>query len=374
MEVTESGVIYRNPLPGHRAVIAYAPHVLPLGNGEFLAVFRHGQAMYSPDGEIHQVRSVDNCESWQHEGPIHARAGDDSPYNYRAGQLTLLRDGRLAVKINRAQQPDPQRLYFNPDTGGLSHCETLYAISTDQGRSWSEPVHAAFPDMPEGLEPAADGPVIELHDGRWMQIIETWKSYDNTGSHRNWTFALFSDDEGLRWGDWTDVANGTDRDRSYSHGSFVALADGTMEGMLWTGNLAMDEFYDLHAVHSADAGRTWSTPTATGIPGQTSALVVLSDGRRALAYSHRDNTEQPGIKLIVSDDGVTWDHASPLILWDAYGKEALGVSRTDMYPGSHDAIAYGAPQLAVVDDGDLLASFWCTQSSDTHARWVRVSV
>ena len=373
MEIMRSGVLFRNPLPGHRAIIAYAPHVLSLGNREFLAEFRHGQAIYSPDGEIHQLRSLDNGNTWQHEGPVLDRNEDTSPHNYRAGHLTRLRDQRLVLKINRAAQPDPNRLYFNPDTGGLSHCETLYLTSLDDGHSWQPPVIANFPELPVGLEPAADGPVIELASGSWMQVIETWKSYDNDGPHCNWTYAVFSSDEGRTWTDPTDIANGTDHDRAYSHASFTTLPDGTMQCLLWTGNLAMDEFYDLHMVQSVDPNRrVWTKPLGTGIPGQTSALAVLPDARRAVAYSHRDNTDQPGIKLIVSDDGQHWDTSAPLVLWDAYGKEALGVPRTDSYPGAHDAIAYGAPQLIAIGDNELLASFWCTQSSDTHARYVRI--
>ena len=76
----------------------------------------------------------------------------------------------------------------------------------------------------------------------------------------------------------------------------------------------------------------------------------------------------------MSEDGRYWDTSAPLVLWDAYGKEALGVPRTDRYPGAHDAIAYGAPQLATIGDSELLASFWCTQSSDTHARYVRIEL
>ena len=47
---------------------------------------------------------------------------------------------------------------------------------------------------------------------------------------------------------------------------------------------------------------------------------------------------------------------------------------TATYPSSHDAIAYGAPHLCKVSDRKLLATFWCTQSSDTHVRFARLTI
>ena len=39
-----------------------------------------------------------------------------------------------------------------------------------------------------------------------------------------------------------------------------------------------------------------------------------------------------------------------------------------------DIIAYGAPHLVALGGDELMASFWCTQSGDTHARFCRLRV
>ena len=122
-------------------------------------------------------------------------------------------------------------------------------------------------------------------------------------------------------------------------------------------------------------GSEWGEPQATGIPGQTSCPVLIGDGVMAVIYSHRENTDQPGIKLVLSQDcGRTWDIDNPLVVWDAYGKEAVGVARTDSYPASHDVIAYGAPLLTRLSDNEVMASLWCTQAADTHIRNYRLRV
>ena len=109
------------------------------------------------------------------------------------------------------------------------------------------------------------------------------------------------------------------------------------------------------------------------MPGQTSTLAPLGGGRLLLIYSHRERTEQPGLKVVLSEDeGRTWTLDNPLTVWDAYGREALGVARSATYPSSHDAIAYGAPRIVALDDRTAIACWWCTLGADTHCRWARV--
>jgi len=58
-----------------------------------------------------------------------------------------------------------------------------------------------------------------------------------------------------------------------------------------------------NGVCSTDAsGRHWDTPRSLGVPGQTSCAADMGGARLLLIYSHREHTEQPGIKITVSED------------------------------------------------------------------------
>jgi hypothetical protein len=59
-------------------------------------------------------------------------------------------------------------------------------------------------------------------------------------------------------------------------------------------------------------------------------------------------------------------------LWDATGWTHLGINAPEVYPHSHDTVAFGAPTLLATLEGDLYASWWCTYASITHIRWARL--
>lgn len=375
LRIADAGVIYRNPLPGHQALSITHPCIAALSEHELLCSAKHGQAQYAADNMVHLHRSLDGGRTWRHEGPLRDRKKDRVHYQYSAGLMTLLRDGSLLLNNWRCDRSDPKKLYVNPKTGGSLPLECAYFCSNDGGCTWSEPTVGKFPSPARGMIHAFGGPVVELANGEWLQHAEPWIAYDSTLPYDVRTYAMFSGDRGRKWTAPNDIANGMAEDRGYSHGHIIPRPDGSLYALYWTMNAKMAEFYDLHWNASTDAtARQWTKPQPTGISGQSSYPVVIDDRRMAIIYSQRDS-KQAGIKVVLSKDrGRTWDIAHAVVVWDAYGKEALGVPMTDKYPSSHDAIAYGAPHLCKINDRELIASFWCTQSADTHVRFARLAL
>jgi len=370
LEIEKTGVVYRNPLPGHKAVAATHPFVHPLSASEAICTFKCGQAQYAADNMVHISRSTDGGRSWEHEGPFHDRAQDPVPYQYSAASLTTLRDGSMLMNNWRRDRSDSDKLYLNPVTGGCLPIDALFLRSTDRGRTWTEPVVGKFPAPAEGMTHAFGGPVIELADGRWMQLSEPWIDYDS-----ELAYVMISEDEGRTWGPESPIANVNADGLAFSHGHIVHLPDGRLYALYWCMNTEMTEFHGLWSNTSTDAtGTAWTEPQYTEIPGQSCYPVVLDEERMAIIFSERDS-EAPGIKVVLShDDGQTWDLENAAVVWDAYGKEALGVPMTDTYPCSHDAIAYGAPHLAKLSDSELIGVFWCTQDADTHVRFAKLKI
>ena len=375
MHITDGGVIFRNPLPGHRVINCIYPKIHILPDGEWLSVLRVGSALYSPDGILELFRSQDRGATWDRQGPFIDRSKDPVHYSEMEGVFSGMRDGSLMMRVSRCDMTDPDVLMFNEETGGLKPTHDAWVRSTDNGRTWTDPVEIPIQrHFDEGVEPAPMSGVIELADGSWFHCMGSWKSYNNAGPYDLQSYGLFSRDRGATWGEKIEIADGSQTNRSYSHGVPVELRDGRLMIAYWVAEPQLQSYYDLHTVVSTDdTAQSWEPPKATGIPGQTSHVAQLGGDRLIIIYSHRDNTDQPGIKVVGSaDGGETWDLDDPLVVWDAYGKESLGVARTDTYPSSHDAIAYGAPRLTTLDDDRAVAAYWCTQGADTHCRWAIV--
>jgi hypothetical protein len=152
------------------------------------------------------------------------------------------------------------------------------------------------------------------------------------------------------------------------------MLDGRIAVLQWTQKVGTGEDYDLHFVISDLTGREWSRPQPTGIMGQTSWLGDLGDGRLVATYTRRDRM-QPGIMVVLSEDGgKTWDLENQVMVWDSVGQEYLGVVHKPSYPASHDNIAFGKPNTAVLPNGEIISSWWCTQACVTHARFARLAV
>ena len=369
--IDEEGVLYRNRCPGYKAECAYLPNVLPLHAGELLCFYRLGQAFYSADGRLAQLRSLDDGIAWQQDGLIWDPAGDDHPYSYSAPHSVQLGDGTLLVTARRADAADPDSAMYNPETGGTAPVDIVMFRSHDQGHTWSSPEVLALPG--DGY---ADAPsqIIELNDGRWFLACELWKAWDDPRPLHITSFAVFSNDHGETWTDRVDFPSAEDPERMFSHSRYTPMLDGRICALQWTQEIGGQTDYDLHFTVSDHTGKNWSYPQPTGLMGQTSWVADLGDGLLAAAYTCREGM-RPGIMVTLSDDeGRTWDQEHQVMVWDAVGQEYLGVTHKPSYPASHDNIAFGKPNLVRMTDGTLVCSWWCTQACVTHARFAKLSL
>ena len=371
LRIVSESILYRNPHPGHQAVCAYLPNVVPISERELLCFYRLGQAFYSLDGRLALLRSEDGGETWVEEGDLWDPQQESTPHSYSAPHGTLLRDGTLLLVAHRFRATQDQMFRFNPETGGLKPFELVLFRSADLGRTWSPPQVIEV-----GGGGVADAPsnVIELNDGSLFLALERWKSWNDTSPLHIRGSALFSRDGGSTWGEQIDFPSASDPSRMYSHSRYSRMLDGRICALQWTQSIGGQENYPLHFVRSDTSGARWEKPLPTTIPAQTSWAADLGEGVLGAAYSIRERMK-PGVLVTLSEDGGrTWDLEHQVMVWDAVGQEFLGVDRKPEYPASHDNIAFGKPNLVRLPGGDLLASWWCTQACITHIRCARLTV
>lgn len=371
IEIVDSGVVYINPDPGYRYDFACHSHVAQISERELLCTFQRGQALYSVDSLAVVTRSTDGGKTWVQQGLLHDPEGDDRPYSYHGPFVTRLADGTLVVNAIRWDRSDPAKPLFNEKTGGILPAETILLRSTDGAATWSGPQVVALPD---GMVITPSCPIVVLADGRWLHAFDEWHSFDAPGPYKPRTVGLFSSDAGLTWGDPVAFADGAPSGKGHWHGKIIRLRDDRLFTLFWSAETGPQAALPLYYCLGTADGREWTTPAPTNIPGQTNWPVELADGRMVVLYTVRD-TEPPGFFAAYSEDGgKTWDLDGQVMVWDATGRDKIGVSAPDDYPRSHDTIAYGAPTATVLDNGDVFCSFWCTELSTTHIRCARLRV
>lgn len=369
LELVASGILYANPFQGDWAINAYYPNIVEIRPDELLCVYRRGSAIYSDDGRIYQLRSTDGGTAWQDEDIVWDGTADAQSYWYAPIGITQAPDGELLLTGFRIHRPTPTTPTYNEKTGACLNEESILLRSVDGGKHWSAPevIH-----KPIGLCLEISSSVVFLDDGGWLIPFDSSKAYDDPRPLRPQVIALCSRDRGQTWDEQIRIAGGDNHEKTFWHSRVLKLADGRLIAFPWTGDSTGQNFLPIHRVISDVQGKNWSEPESTGILAQTNFPTDLGDGRIALVYSVRES-DQPGIYAALSlDNGCTWNLDRQIRLWDAYGKDSIGVARTATYPASHDNIAFGAPHAIRLHTGEIMASFWAAQSGQMVCRWCRL--
>ena len=374
LEIIDEGILFINPDPTYHHVSAFFPSIVQLSDQEFICLYQIGEGIYAADSNIALQRSVDGGASWSEEGLIYDRSKDERPWSYHGSFVSRMSDGTLVACPFRADRSDPKQPFFN-DSGGLMPIDPLIQLSKDNGKSWTDPSPL---NLPEEKQATAAQSVIELADGRWWAAFDLWATFDDHNPYKPCMVAFTSDDQGESWKDRVVMADGATDGKGYWHGRPLRLSDDRLFSLLWSADMTRPDSgpidLPIHCATADAAGREWTTPKPTQIPGQTNCTAQLPDGRLAAIYTWRE-AEQPGFMVVISDDGgQTWDLKNQVRVWDATGWTHIGLSIPDLYPRSHDTIAFGAPSIMTLMNGEVLACWWCTYASQVHTRWARLKV
>ena len=374
LELIDSGILYINPDPAHYHVFASHAHPVQLSGQEWLATFSRGDGMYAANQNIALTRSLDGGVTWQLEGFLYDKSGDDRPYSYNDGFLTRLADGTLVVFAFRADRSVAGRQMFSP-SGGLIDNEPVFFTSHDDGHNWKGPQPIA---LPAGLVATPASTITELADGRWLATFDRWHGYHEERPYKPVMLAMSSADRGQSWSEMQTMADGAAIGKGFWHGKSIRLQDDRLFTLYWAADMTQPDKGPLnlpiHCAISDPGAAQWPMPQPTNLPGQTNWPAQLPDGTLAAIYTQRE-AEQPGFLVALSDDlGQSWDLENQVRVWDATGWTNLGISSPHKYPRSHDTIAFGAPTLMATREGHLYASWWCTYASLTHIRWARLQV
>ena len=367
MRITESSIIYDNPLPQLRSRHSFFPWLCELPDGSLMAVHAVGQAFESVDSTSCVSFSRDGGKTWTAPKVMFDTAGLSCPVTDYCKAVPLP-DGRLIALGYAYLRPDPEKPIGNPENGGLLDDFLFWAESRDNGQTWSEmrPIPCAW-----GAHAEASAPLTVLQDGSWITPITGFPDWNGNLTGRLCGRALRSYDRGRTWNDdAVCMAFPGDHVTCYEQ-RMCQLASGAILCIGWNEDTQSGERLENHYTVSWDNGRSFSAPVSTGVRGQASSLCAL-DGDRLLAlHAVRRDTDRPGIYGYVVDFSKrTWNVVDQALLWEPNVPMVKDGRMAEIF----SFLKFGQPGAIRLRSGEVMMSFWYAENGQYKTVSARIAL
>jgi hypothetical protein len=362
--VDSTGLVYRNPAPHLRSIVAYHPS-LSLGVGEeLIATFDIGEAVESLDYHTTLSRSLDGGATWNLERRVFEAPPPRTSHTIRTSRLP---DGSMVGFVGIYHREEPDIGLINRETFGFVPMDLCLIRSSDGGRSWSRP---------ERIDPPLVGPsweichpIFPLRSGRWLIPTATWRGWNGENPSGEQTVAFISDDRGRSWGKFGRIFDGRATLRSRLEVSIAQLPDGRILAVGWVHDaMACTNFPTEYSI-SEDNGESFCEPRQTGFEAETCKIILLRDGRIFCAYRR---TDMPGLWGALAEiEGCHWKNLTHAPLW--LGAETVTTSTGNSADGL-SALKFGYPSLLETGNGEVYLVFWCQEACINNIRWMKIKI
>ena len=362
IEVTDSHVVYENPIPHIRSRHAYFPGLVKLPSGDLLALFAMGEAMDATNVTTYVSRSRDEGRTWDLQGPLHEKSPEHRLYS-DCLKPTVLKDGILIATGYRFHRTGLEEHIANPETDGLRPGDDLVTFSSDEGRTWSVP--QAIPrTRPELIE--ASGPSVQLRSGTILVAGQLFPLWDGSYPSGHGGALLRSDDGGKTWDDRTLFCSRTLGAVSASEPRICQMQDGRIVILFWAIDHAAGGSRPNHVVASHDGGESWSDPLDTGIGAQASNVMYLGGEMLLTIHCHREGETGLYVRIVDFTDD-RWRTVEEAVIWGNAPS-----SRIARYAEMGKNLKFGQPSLLPLDNGEILATHWAVEDSQGRIRTHRL--
>lgn len=366
VEIIDSGIVYRNPMPHIRSVQAYFPSVARLKNGDMVTAFSLGEAFESEDLHSFYSLSKDGGVTWQFCGGLFS-ALDDVPAS-DCCRISADADGRLVAFIIRHHRTRQDQGLANPENMGFVETDLMLMRSADEAVAWSSPEMITPPLAGPSFELCS--PVVFLSDDRWIIPTSTWKGWDGHCPNGMKMVGLVSADRGQSWDTYIDIMADPEGKIIYWESKLIQLQDKSLLAVAWAFDTENNCDLPNHYAVSSDNARSFTPPVSTGLYGQTLACIQLDDGQILSVYRRIDKKGLwANISRIASGK---WINTGQYPLW-GYDQENLTGSDKNIIR-NFNVLRFGAPNIINTGDDTAYIVFWCVEDCVSNIRWIKIKV
>jgi hypothetical protein len=359
-----------NPL--HATVYRAADHyvnqafVIQSRGGDVLCLFNEEPGLAHADrGYTSLIRSHDGGRTWDPASYQVVLPATELRGNWDSA-IAQLSDGSLMVNLCETgffkrgmnwEAPQYDAMEFATLKTWLG---TAVLRSTDEGRTWSNPIPVNTTPMKMGSTRVS---VLELPDGGLLlplygRMDGTYYGMREHAGEYMRSYFVRSDDGGQNWEHFSTIAYDPAHIVGYAEPAPLLLRDGRIICMLRVHHRPTQRPDNIYMVVSEDGGYTFSPPKRLNLWGYPAHLINLRDGRVLLTYGYRRH--EFGVKACVSNDGVSWDVANAFSLHE--GGQGPAWERTWWHTGY--------PSTAQLDDGSLLTTYHLFSQDDRPVQFI----
>jgi predicted neuraminidase len=276
-----------SPLP-----MSHVASLCELPDGRLAAVWYSGSKEGAPDVAILLSTRAPGESVWSKPRAIVTRESTARDLNRdikKIGNAVIFEDSTGVIEL----------LYASVTVGGWSGCSLNLTTSADGGLTWTRSRRLTLSPLFNFSELVKDGPVA-LTDGGWA--VPIYNEFVGEFPELLWLRTTAGDFRATK----SRIAGG----RWVLQPALVALSSNSALVVLRD----FSPQKKIAVARTADAGRTWTAPTALDLPNANSGLdaIRLTDGRLLLAFNDSAISRE-NLRLAVSvDEGRTWTRVATL--------------------------------------------------------------
>lgn len=357
--------------PAHNLAL---PSILICPDGSILLAHRAGRHKNSANGTQRIWRSTDAGASWQPLSFPFSQTPAGQSGEFRTAALSRIGNTRIGMFLTWIDHPVGKGdvPLMNSITGGLLPIHIGWSYSDDNGTTWSELREI---DTAPLVQPCGNGAMVLLHDGRLLAAFETYKHFDDATPWSARSAVITSSDHGRSWHPPQIVGEDSSHFRFYWDQHVHQLRDNTLIDICWVDDRRELGQSDIVSARSFDAGRTWTKPESTGIPGQFSTMVELADGRLVLLYVRRTGDPSIRIRIGRAEAELTWESEDSLILYSQARDDLAATSNQgyEDYLRNMARWSFGWPTAIELPTGELLVCYYVGEDDRSSIMLVRVA-